>query len=319
MIFLFLLFLELNFFNERINCLNLNYLINNCFFHSLLLLNENGAAINFNITSNNFLNINECIFNNCKCFNGSGGAIFFNNLQGNYTLNKFCGNNCSTNEFHQFGCFVISDNKIQNNILGSILKSSNNYLNKGSIFTTSNGFQNFKFLNLSNNIVYKYSFTFYGENNLIDFSYCTFINNTVSDIIIIIIGGTSIKKFFYCNLINNSQFNSVIQNYGVFSQSNWAKTEIIYCFFENNAKLGNKKLFAIDSGTIKIENTFIDLISLTHNIIPSIINPISSSNLLIHSEICTFLCYYKSNCFITENKIKNFKINVLINSIILKI
>ena len=308
MIVFFIISIEIQFQYQKIVCNSSDYTIMNCFFYLLQSVNENGGAINYDLTSNTFLNIVECIFHNCRCFNGQGGAIYFYNTEGECSIIKFCGIKCFSNVFFQFGTFVLSNLKNNSFILGTLSTCSNDTLNNGFVLNLCYGYDNLKFLNLSNNVLFKYSFTFYTDNNF-NLSFCSIIHNMVMDIIIFLIGGVSSKYLNNCNFINNSQCNMLTQNYAVFSQSSWGNLEIYYFIFLNNSQYGNKKLFAIDSGTIIIKNSFIDSFSSTHNP-PTIINSITNSLTFIHSEICTYFCYI-NNCFITSHfQNFNFKYNI---------
>ena len=288
------LFKKKNFFSQTIfnlfsNCIlsrkaNQNININNClimFFNTT----ENGGVIYIDSTQY-LININDTTFYQCVSSNGFGGALYFNDIF-NFQLLRICALYCTSNNYYQFA-FIRSNN---NHILDliTLYDCSNIYghITIGFLF----GYQNISNINISYNENIEKSGFYSYYPNLMFCNYCTFYNNTVSSYICIsLLGGKGhISK------------SNIILNYsppnGVIYVENFGNYNFYECIFD----LNKNNLFYVDSGSLQLNNCFINHLYI--NIITDIgIEPIFSPTLMI-TNTNYYLYYIYSTYYCSYNNI----------------
>ena len=295
-------------YNEIVN-------INNCIFTRTFLYNNGNGGIIYLENINYNMIINNTIFYSIKC-SKMGGSIYYRCLTTNtgFIFNKLCiiENSCGLNEWGQFA-YITSSGIIQNNFnLSTILKSSNQYSGKTTLFIQSN-YQNIFSLNFSFNFCQSQSsLVSYDPTKLLS-NFNIFFNNSVnSDTCFNIVGGANDGIITFNNFIlNNSPlFNGIILLSG--SGKNYFKN----CLFSNNFDI----LFSIQYwNSLYLENCKINHLSLSNlysgnfntNSNNSILFTLESLNLFDFTYFSTIYCFniLKIN---TLTKKFNFNLNILI-------
>ena len=266
-----------------------NFYFNNLIFRHLSD-SLNGGSISLSSSSLKIL-IEDCFFLNCSC-NLKGGAIFYDSPNGQFYINKVCGNYCYTlgsgiNSQGQFSTHLTNSNyPIFFNLISISNSSPKNFLNRYDSISVHYGLNNFTNFNSSYNNAWRHSCqgSWYSTLTL---KYLNMNNNTLESYACI---GPS-YGYFYCSYINmiycSCQEYGLVHHNGQFSYSSYSGY-MSYCIFQYN---NGKTIDLCCGGSLLMSNSIFDTytynrdIPITQNISIGIINTYLFENIICKSLI----------------------------------
>ena len=226
----------------RLNLSEGDFFITNSYFSLFSTFQGNGGTIYF-FGINLRIVIEMSTFYECKVGNFQGGAIWINITNGGgCILSKVCTNQCSTSSneiyFGQFSKIYVSKN-MKNQIFDTSITKCSPYSGNGrSSFELCDGELLIKFLNSTQNYVYRdSSFLIRNYDSLSSclVTFCSIISNNPSNSITIYFFGSGGQKFMNnSNVINNKNpdptWSGIFTNYDSF-------TTISNCIISQNTGL----------------------------------------------------------------------------------